>query len=376
MRVQFTSLSDVAAHRDLQSERRKEQNRNAQRRLRERREQYAHQLENEVHQLHLKCRQHETENQHLTELLKRVNDQHGTIMDQFMSAYNEVPLCKGCGTAVQRSSSTDLSRSHQSPTHTRPSGSQNDACVTQAPVIRQRAIKSLTTSSNITTSSERSPIAPGPIARKACRDDRGGKAIGKSSDSTVPRAMDTTFSTPEHRRAGTSDEIHQRKKAVREGEISHAPVPLLDLSKLKLPSMTKETATTGHSIDVPRAPHLQQGPAELDVWLMHKQLSASSWQSGKLLEVKDSSPRTSCTGDTLSRDATISGPSQKEAFFSMSLHDIGLTPDACSSASGGNGIAGDGPTLTDGSDMHRAETVLPWSQLLQVPLERELSFNA
>ncbi|SNX84930.1 uncharacterized protein MEPE_03639 [Melanopsichium pennsylvanicum] len=109
MRPPSKNNDDVLdAERLRQIARRKEQNRNAQRRLRERKEEYTMQLEAQLADLHRRSQSQEEESHFLREALARMRAENQTLAEQITMIHQAVPSTQTSHPLPQRASSIDL----------------------------------------------------------------------------------------------------------------------------------------------------------------------------------------------------------------------------------------------------------------------------
>lgn len=92
------------AERLRQIARRKEQNRNAQRRLRERKEEYTMQLEAQLAELHRRSQSQEEESHYLREALSRMRAENQTLAEQITLIHQAVPSTQASHPLPQRAS--------------------------------------------------------------------------------------------------------------------------------------------------------------------------------------------------------------------------------------------------------------------------------
>ncbi|EST04961.1 Basic-leucine zipper domain protein [Kalmanozyma brasiliensis GHG001] len=104
----------VDAERLRQIARRKEQNRNAQRRLRERKEEYTMQLEVQLAELHRRSQTQEEESHFLREALARMRAENQTLAEQISMIHQAVPSTQTSHPLPQRAS-IDLGVDHFAP---------------------------------------------------------------------------------------------------------------------------------------------------------------------------------------------------------------------------------------------------------------------
>ncbi|SJX63543.1 uncharacterized protein SRS1_14297 [Sporisorium reilianum f. sp. reilianum] len=102
------------AERLRQIARRKEQNRNAQRRLRERKEEYTMQLEAQLAELHRRSQSQEEESHFLREALARMRAENQTLAEQIAMIHQAVPSTQSSHPLPQRAS-IDLGVDHFAP---------------------------------------------------------------------------------------------------------------------------------------------------------------------------------------------------------------------------------------------------------------------
>ncbi|CDR99297.1 hypothetical protein [Sporisorium scitamineum] len=102
------------AERLRQIARRKEQNRNAQRRLRERKEEYTMQLEAQLAELHRRSQSQEEESHFLREALARMRAENQTLAEQVAMIHQVVPSTQSSHPLPQRAS-IDLGVDHFAP---------------------------------------------------------------------------------------------------------------------------------------------------------------------------------------------------------------------------------------------------------------------
>lgn len=258
------------AERLRQIARRKEQNRNAQRRLRERKEEYTMQLEAQLTDLHRRAQSQEEESQFLREALARMRADNMKLVEQISLIHRAVPSTQTTHPLPQRAS-VDLGVDLFAPNAPLDRGRNRSQSVT-ATAMQNLGLGPAPAPWSLTSSQHplhathpvfASTIAPGsthriPLASNTSMAGAPPFASGLAlpsmadlADDSMPRSEDasrrSSFSPLSHRRSSTLlSPFDVRGNLSRHGS---------DLTELTVPSEHSDSENGGSSRKIQRAIH-------------------------------------------------------------------------------------------------------------------------